>query len=383
MKLCPVVLALASSAALAVSLAAEEPTLDPAAPYRAERLNPVAYDVDFSVVVTPPYKAKVLKVWLPLPQSDFGQEVGPGELSTFPMKAAPTIATEPLFGNRFACFEFEKPEGAQIIRHRFKVTAWELRWNLDPAKVVEVGRWPDSFAAYRRSESQAVVADDRFKTLLGEIVSQRGNPLDNMSTVMNWVIRDFQYDHVDASLQASSVHALTKRRGHCSDYHGFCAAMGRVLGYPTRVTYGINAFPKNSPSHCKLEVYLPPYGWVSFDVSETQKLMSDIGEDREIDAARRERLLKAAVARLCGGFRDNTWFLQTKGTDYDLVPPASKPVAVVRTAYVESDGVPLPEPDPASKQFTGLSWMTVHQYVADKKVTYPFKDFTSLETPSK
>ena len=101
---------------------------------------------------------------------------------------------------------------------------------------------------------------------------QSTNPLTDMSAVMDWVIRDFKYDHNDASLQASAVHALEKHHGHCSDYHGFCASMGRVLGYPTRVTYGINPFPKNSPSHCKLEVFLPPYGWVSFDVSETQNL---------------------------------------------------------------------------------------------------------------
>jgi hypothetical protein len=78
--------------------------------------------------------------------------------------------------------------------------------------------------------------DQRFGTLVGEIIPNRGNPLQDMATVMDWVIRDFKYDHDDASLQASSLHALTKHHGHCSDYHGFCAAMGRALGYPTRVT---------------------------------------------------------------------------------------------------------------------------------------------------
>ena len=159
--------------------------------------------------------------------------------------------------------------------------------------------------------------------------------------------------------------------------------MGRVLGYPTRVTYGINAFPKNSPSHCKLEVYLPPYGWVSFDVSETQNLLAAIRNDPQINADRKERLLAAANKRLLQGFRDNTWFVQTKGTDYDLVPPAGRRVAVVRTAYVESDGVALPEPDPANKQQKGFAWMTVHQYVPDKHVTYPFKDISSLEAAEK
>jgi hypothetical protein len=382
MKFAPHPLSLAVVLGLAATLAAEEPKLDPTLPYQAARSNPVTYDVDFSVVVTPPYKAKVLKVWLPMPQTDFGQEVAEGELSTFPMKATPAVGAEKTFGNRFAYFEFHEPQGAQIIRHQFKVKVFELRWNVDPDKVVRVSQWPESFEPFRKGESQAVVVDERFGDLLQQVVPQRGNPLLDMATVMSWVIRDFKYDHSDASLQASSVHAFTKRRGHCSDYHGFCASMGRVLGYPTRVTYGINTFPKNSPSHCKLEVFLPPYGWVSFDVSETQNLMAAIRNDSRFDDEHRERLLRAAKDRLVHGFRDNTWFQQTKGTDYDLVPSASKRVAVVRTAYVESDGVALPEPDPANKQQKGFAWMTVHQYVPDKEVRYPFKDISSLESRS-
>jgi transglutaminase-like putative cysteine protease len=154
--------------------------------------------------------------------------------------------------------------------------------------------------------------------------------------------------------------------------------MGRVLGYPTRMTYGIAAFPKNSPSHCKLEAFLPPYGWVSFDVSETQKLMAAIRKDANLDDVRKDQLIEAAVSRLAGGFRENTWFVQTKGSDYELEPPASGRVAVVRTAYVEVDGEPLPEPDPANKQKREFSWMTVHQYTPDQAVTNPFKDFNSL-----
>src|SRR5262245_47786810 len=65
--------------------------LNPDLPYQAKRSDPVTYDVDFSVVVTPPYHAKVLKVWLPLPQSDAGQEVVEKELGSFPLKIEPKI----------------------------------------------------------------------------------------------------------------------------------------------------------------------------------------------------------------------------------------------------------------------------------------------------
>jgi transglutaminase-like putative cysteine protease len=356
---------------------ADVPTLDPDSAYTAEQSNPVTYDVDFAAVVTAPNHAKVLKVWLPLPQTDSAQQVEEKELSSYPMQVQPRVAKEKTFGNQFAYFEFTKPEGAQMVRHKFKITVHELRWNLDPEKVTRVARWPDSFAPYLRSD-KSVVVDGRLRKVLKEVEPESHGPAKDLTDAMEWVDNHLTYDHARASLRASSEHALDTLAGHCSDYHGLCAAFGRALGFPTRVTYGINPFPKNSPSHCKLEAYMPPYGWVSFDVSETQLLINAIKKDKELDDTKKAELIAAATARLSHGFRDNTWFLQTKGTDYDLAPPAVKRAAVVRTIYAEADGVALPDPDPANPNQTGFAWMTLHKYTPDKVVTYPFKDWSSL-----
>lgn len=351
-------------------------------PYQAKRTQPVTYDVDFSVAVTAPYHSKILKVWLPLPQRDAGQEVEEGELSTFPLTVKPKIAKEPLYGNQFAYFEFDHPEGAQLIRHKFKIKVWELHWNLEPAQVRQVAKWPDGFQRFLRSDT-SVVVDERLRKLALDIAPQRLGPAGDLAAAMDWVQQHLKYDHAAASLQASSEHALTRRTGHCSDYHGFCAAVGRALGYPTRVTYGINTFPKNSPSHCKMEAFLPPYGWVSFDVSETQQLIARINQEPKLAEAEKRKLTLAANDRLRRGFRDNCWFLQTKGTDYDLAPPTSKRVPVVRTIYAEADGVALPDPDPANSTKREWAWMTIHQYTPDKPVAYPFRDWTTLRNDPK
>ena len=71
-------------------------------------------------------------------------------------------------------------------------------------------------------------------------------------------------------------------------------------------------------------------------------------------------------------------FLQTRGTDYDLVPKASARVPVVRTIYAEADGQPLPEPDPANSDQATFSWMTAHRFEPDHVVKYPFSDLDSL-----
>jgi len=127
-----------------------------------------------------------------------------------------------------------------------------------------------------------------------------------------------------------------------------------------------------------VEAFIPPYGWVSFDVSETQNLINVIKKSKDLDAKEKDNLIRTATERLASGFRDNTWFLQTCGTDYQLSPPAAKKVPVVRTIYAEADGVALPDPDPANPHKHEFSWMTVHQYTPDKKVPYPFKDRNTL-----
>lgn len=352
--------------------------LDPEAPYRGVKSDPVTYQVDFSAVVTPPYGTRVLKVWLPIPPSDTVQQVTSRELSSFPMKVKPKIATEPVYGNTFAYFEFPRPQGAQVVRHQFTAKTHEVRWDVDPAKVRKVERWPAAFDKYLRSE-RLIPVDERFAKLAGRIVPEPGNPARDLAAVMDWISGNLRYDHVDCSLQASAVHALERKAGHCSDYHGLCTALCRSLGYPTRVAYGINPYPKNSPSHCKLEAFLPPYGWVAFDVSETQNLIKAIEKDPKLGPERKGRLAEAARTRLRRGFRDNTWFLQTRGTDYDLAPPSAKKAAVVRTIYAEADGEALPEPDPANPRQREFAWMTVHDYAADRPVTNPFKDWRSLE----
>lgn len=87
--------------------------LDVNQPYSAERSNPVTYDVEFVVTVTAPYQTKVLRVWLPIPPTDHAQQLLESNLSTFPNPVAPSLNTEPEYGNRFAYFEFANPTSKQ------------------------------------------------------------------------------------------------------------------------------------------------------------------------------------------------------------------------------------------------------------------------------
>lgn len=365
---------------LAEGPASGDEKLSPTQAYQAERTDAVVYDIDYSVIVTPPYKTKLLRVWLPIPPSDFGQEFSASRIETFPAEVRPQIGDEPLYGNRFAYFEFANPQGGQIIRHRFRMKVWELRWNVDEKRIAMPKSWPSTFDVYRRNEENAVAVTDGHLALAKMLKPNSGIVQGELADVMEYTRRTFRYDHQIASLRGDSRHLLERKQGHCSDYHSFCAAVGRAMGYPTRITYGLSTFAKASPSHCKLEAFLPPYGWVSFDVSETQKLTTAIEADNAISGEDKARLTAAALRRRDSGFRDNCWFLQTRGSDYDLAPPAGRRVPVVRTIYAEADGKPLADPDPSNPNQREFAWMTAMKIHADREVEYPFANYRSLDS---
>jgi transglutaminase-like putative cysteine protease len=348
------------------------------APSSAKLAKPSTTTVEFRVAVTAPQNTKKLAVWVPVPPSDETQTVKSAGFRTFPLEVQAKLHTEDVFGNTFAYFEFDNPQGAQIITHSFTCTTHELNWQLDPAKVDTVATWPKAFDKYRRGE-QLIKVDDQYLKLAQEIAVQAKNTGERVNAINDWVQQNLTYDHSNTSLIASSDHALTKKRGDCSDYHGLCSSLGRSLGVPTRVTYGLHLFPKNLPVHCKLEAYLPPYGWVSFDVSETQRLIKKMTDDKALSAEERNALTMAATVRLRGGFRDNTWLLVTRGTDYELAPKATDKVPLVSTIYAEADGKPLPQPDPADPTKREFSWMTSHKYTSEKPQPYPFREYGELK----
>jgi len=215
-----------------------------------------------------------------------------------------------------------------------------------------------------------VTLGDQLTALAREIVPTPGDPREDLARILDWVLANLSYDHATCSLRASSEWAREKGCGHCSDYHGLSAALARASGLPARVAYGLNLLPKNSPSHCKLEAYLPEAGWVSYDISETQKQMDTIRKEALSDA-RQAALIEAARRRLKAGFRDETWLAVTRGTDYAL-PFGGPTVPVVRTACVVADGELLPDPDPANKTQREFAWMTAHKYTPSRPLTNPF-----------
>jgi len=300
------------------------------------------FNVDFRVTIKAPAKTKQLRVWVPLPPSTENQMVWDRKFQTFPREHQPQLTREPTFGNEFAYFEINSPDGPLEIQHTFKAEIAQLDWGVDYSKVANTASWPQAFEVFQTPDVRSERAKD-YTEVVQQIQSVSDAKSKQFMKAIEWVDENLTYDSANASLTADPAHGLIHRRGHCSDYHGLCGTFAREIGYPSRVLYGLQMFDKGSPSHCKLEVFMPPYGWVSYDLSETQKLAIKVSKDDKLLPEQRKKTAEFVRQRTLNGFRENTWLLVTRGENYPLKPVASNPVSIVRTIYAEADGIPLKE----------------------------------------
>ena len=314
------------------------------------------FKVDFRVTIMAPANTRQLRVWIPLPPSTDTQVVRDRKFRTFPREHQSQLTREPTFGNQFAYFEINSPDGALEIQHTFTAEIAQLDWGVDYAKVANTVSWPQKYEVFQTPDARSERAPD-YQEIVGQIQSVSDKKSQQFTKAIEWVDQHLTYDSANASLTADPAHGLIHRRGHCSDYHGLCGTFAREIGYPSRVLYGLQMFDKGSPSHCKLEVYMPPYGWVSYDLSETQKLAVKVSKDENLLPVSRKKAAELVRQRTLNGFRENTWLLVTRGENYPLVPAASKPVSIVRTIYAEADGIALTEGAAAD---TG-TWLTMQR----------------------
>lgn len=107
--------------------------------------------------------------------------------------------------------------------------------------------------------------------------------------LMDWIHREFIYEHGVTSVSTHLVEAFALRRGVCQDFTHVMLGMCRSVGIPARYASG---YLYNGPtdtlvgaqaSHAWAEVYLPAAGWIGFD--PTNNTLAD------------ERYVKVAVGR--------------------------------------------------------------------------------------
>jgi hypothetical protein len=217
-----------------------------------------------------------VRVYIPLPQSCPYQEIVRLDL-IFPQQGCKTEGVEDQFGQKFAEIAFPKLDPRASVEVGFECDFRlrpRRRISLDAGRVQTLKDIPGDLQGAYTSDLAGVydLTSPEIRKTSSELIARRDNLLDQIAAIHDFVaamkyVRDQTWD-------AAPV-VLRRMTGSCSEFSFLFCALCRAAGIPTRFVAGTTCRIPGSGRwpytddvyHRWVEVYVPPYGWVPFDVT--------------------------------------------------------------------------------------------------------------------
>lgn len=280
-------------------------------------------------VPKPPADAKMLRLWIPLPQSDAYQTIRRMRIAS-PVRYSRQREAE--YGNQYLYAEIPAAQVTKPleIRLSFEVVRREHRVALGPTSAgttaANTDDPPEKLARFLAPD-RLVPTDGVIGALAAQETRGLTTPLDKARAIYNYVVSTMRYDKSGEGWgRGDAVFACNAKRGNCTDFHSLFIGMMRAAGIPARFEIG---FPlpedKHAASitgyHCWAEFYVEPYGWIPVDASEAWK-----------NPSKREYFF---------GAHDANRVEFTLGRDIRLQPAQQgEPINYFIYPYAEADGKP-------------------------------------------
>ncbi len=218
-----------------------------------------------------PGTVKTLDVYLPLPVNRDNQALeGDVEFDNEPDKIV-----EDSWGQQIAHFHFKDLEPNAVVKPGWKVKAriYDTEYFIYPDRVGSLEDIPEDIRVkYTQDGDKYRITDPFIQNLAKKIAGEEKNPY--------WIARRiFEYlgEHLSYNLKPlggwnPAPTVLRRGTASCSEYSYCMIALCRALGVPIRYVGAVSRRGDDASYddvyHRWTEVYLPPYGWIPFDVNK-------------------------------------------------------------------------------------------------------------------
>jgi transglutaminase-like putative cysteine protease len=265
-----------------------------------------------------PDGAKMLDIWLPLPQTDRHQTIhrltidAPGPL---------TIGRESRFGNQCLHVRVPAPRAPVSVAWNVWATRRENAGTVESLDANERVRYLGPEPLVPLSGPVRELAEQATVGLATDGAKARA--------IYNKVTAMMRYDKSGSGWgRADALFACDTKRGNCTDFHALIIGMARSSGIPARFAIGLPLPEAHKPGetevgsyHCWAELYVDGRGWVPVDASEAVK-----------NPAKREYFF---------GHHDENRLELSRGRDLTLNPAQHGPALnFFVDPYAEVDGRP-------------------------------------------
>jgi transglutaminase-like putative cysteine protease len=246
----------------------------------AQKFSPPARTFRFTYNFTVkdiPSGAKVVCVWIPVPETDRHQTVRVLAVKA-PVKTRMT--QEPEYGNKMMYAEIQNPpSGKAEFTFEYKITRRGYSRG-DYAQLEKADERPIVVPASmsRLIEPDSLIpTDGKIKELAIEVTGSQTGTVAKAKAAYDYLFTNMRYDKTGSGWgRGDAVWACDSKRGNCTDFHSPFIGMLRAEGIPARFDIGF-PLPENKDKgdiagyHCWAEFYAPKTGWVPLDISEAWK----------------------------------------------------------------------------------------------------------------
>ena len=218
-----------------------------------------------------PGTVKTLDIYLPIPENRNNQTL----LAPVRFDPKPTELIEDSWGQKIAHFTFKDLKGYSIVRPGWtadtKISAVE--YFIYPDKVGLLDDIPPEIRTkYTQDGDKYRLSDPIVRELARKIAPEEKNPY--------WIVRrvyEYLADHLEYNLKPvggwnPAPTVLRRGTASCSEYSYTMIALCRSLGVPIRYVGAVSLRGDDASFddvfHRWTEVFLPPYGWIPFDVNK-------------------------------------------------------------------------------------------------------------------
>ncbi|MEE9583785.1 MAG: transglutaminase domain-containing protein [Dehalococcoidales bacterium] len=295
-----------------------------------ERQGVVTFDINFRMPAT----AGELRLWLPYVMSNEYQTVEDVRIDgNFDYSG---VHREDEHGNVVLYAEWNGYKEYAKLTYSFRVERREIVMKNFPGQEAPIPA--DIMEKYLLPTGLGPTTGD-IKDFALEVARGKKTVLGKAMAIYDYIVETGRRNPDIKGCGIGNVEALLKNLdGKCVDISSVFVALSRSVGVPAREIFGTRIAKEGDITgayHCRAEFYLPGYGWVPVDPSDTLKLMSRPGlgldDPKAIEA--RDYLF---------GAQTETYIDFYTGRDVTL-NPAQKggQLNFLMYPYAEVDGKPL------------------------------------------
>ncbi len=220
-----------------------------------------------------PPGSKLVRAWLPIPQSNAHQTVSDLKITT---PYSYTIYRENGYYNKILRLEVKgKVPESLVVSVSFNLSrdAYSV-WNESDGTRDDVTE--EALSRYLFSD-RLVPIIGQIKEEAEKVVTKEMTDLQKAKAIYEYVSGNLTYDKSGTGWgQGDAVFACNSLRGNCTDFHSLFIGMARAVGVPARFVMGF-PLPKGKNQgeilgyHCWAEFYVKGMGWIPVDASEASQ----------------------------------------------------------------------------------------------------------------